>query len=70
MEKSEDTKSSDLSNALLKAILLVLIDARENPNEPAKPEILLHAAGLTNKDISRLLQKREAAVRMAISRAK
>ena len=70
MEKSEDTKSSDLSNALLKAILLVLIDARENPNEPAKPEILLHVAGLTNKDISRLLQKREAAVRMAISRAK
>ncbi len=70
MEKSEDTKSLELSIALLKAILLVLIDARGNPNEPAKPETLLHLAGLNIKDISRLLRKKEAAVRMAISRAK
>jgi len=70
MEKSEDKKNLELSIALLKAILLVLIDARGNPNKPAKPETLLHLAGLSIRDISLLLRKKEAAVRKAIGRAK
>ncbi len=59
-----------LSNSLLKAILLVLLDAHENPDTPTKSELLLQKAGLSIKEICGLLGKKDSAVRMFISRSK
>jgi hypothetical protein len=61
---------SDDTTRLLRAILLVLLDARHEPEHATKPEILLHRAGLGNKEIGALLDKKEQAVQKAIVRAK
>ena len=55
---------------LLRAILLVLLDSREDPDGKTKPETLLRRAGLSSKEISKLLGKKDDAVRKAISRGK
>lgn len=53
---------------LLRAILLLMLDYSTPEHDRSKPEILLHRAGLTNKDIASLLGKNEEAVRKAIQR--
>jgi DNA-directed RNA polymerase specialized sigma24 family protein len=70
MATTKDKAGSEPTLPLLRAILLVLLDSREDPDEATKPEILLHRAGLSNKEISKLLGKKEDAVRKAISRRK
>jgi transcription initiation factor IIE alpha subunit len=55
---------------LLRAILLVLLDSREDADGKTTPETLLHRAGLSSKEISKLLGKKDDAVRKTISRGK
>lgn len=70
MAKTEDKTDSEATLPLLRAIVLLLLDSREQPGQQSKPEVLLHRAGLDNKEISKLLGKKEDAVRKAIVRAK
>lgn len=70
MATTQNKASSDLTLPLLRAILLVLLDSREESDRATKPETLLHRAGLSHKDISTLLGKKEDAVRKAIKRDK
>lgn len=58
---------------LLRAILAVLLDARERNAQGTdieRPEIVLTNAGLTYQAIAQMLGKNPDAVRMAVSRAK
>jgi DNA-directed RNA polymerase specialized sigma24 family protein len=74
MASAAPAPSPPTSDEILLAILALLIDEREahaqtRPNA-VKTEILLADAGLPQRTIATMLGKQEAAVRMAISRAK
>ncbi len=57
----------------MKALITVQLHhlERADPDaKPVKPDVLLSRAGLTNKEIGRLLGKTEEAVKKTIQRAK
>ncbi len=70
MATSKNETSSSATLPLLRAILLVLLESRDDTGGVTKSELLLHRAGLSYKDISDLLEKKEDAIRKAISRGK
>lgn len=53
-----------------KALLALQIQALDPAEDRAKPEILMARAGLTARDIGKLLGKKPAAVAKAIQRGK
>lgn len=65
---------SDETNKLLKALIVLAIDDREQraKNDPSlkQTEVLLNQAGLDSPDIANLMGKQAAAVRMTLSRAR
>jgi len=68
---SPNTVGTDAAAPLLRAILAVLLDAREaSATKPSSPVMLLHQAGLHYKEIALVTGRSPDAVRMAISRAK
>lgn len=52
-----------------RALLLLQLHALTKSDELMKPELLLHRAGLSTRDIAELLGKNPAAVVKAIQRA-
>jgi DNA-directed RNA polymerase specialized sigma24 family protein len=52
----------------LRASVLLQIQATLDPDEVAKPEVILARAGFSHKEIAELLDKNAAAVAKAISR--
>jgi DNA-directed RNA polymerase specialized sigma24 family protein len=70
MATNKNETNPDTTLLLLRAILLVLLDSRNEADVATKPEVLLFRAGLSYKDISDLLGKKEDAVRKAVSRGK
>ena len=55
---------------ILRAILLLLLEARQEQDSTTKAELLLSRAGLSHKQIGGLLGKNEDAIRMAIKRSR
>lgn len=53
----------------LKALVILQLN-RQADGTIAKPELMLHLAGIKNKEIAEMLGKKEAAVAKSISRAK
>lgn len=70
MQQDELQKTAQLQVDLLKAILVFLVDLRDQPDEPTKNEVLLSSAGLSTKEIASMLGKKEDTVRKVIKRAK
>ncbi|HEY6166990.1 MAG TPA: hypothetical protein VI454_03045 [Verrucomicrobiae bacterium] len=54
----------------LKALTFLQLHTMTGSSAFAKPELLLHRAGFTSKEIGELLSKKETAVAKAIQRAK
>ncbi len=54
----------------LRALVLFEIQTRTDPDEADKPEMVLHRAGFSNKEIGDLLNKNPASIAKAISRDK
>ena len=70
MPKPNAEQTTQQTDALLRALLLLALETQSSEGERTKPEILLSRAGLSPKDIAALLGKKEAAVRKALERAK
>ncbi|HXI84880.1 MAG TPA: hypothetical protein VNL17_12410 [Verrucomicrobiae bacterium] len=54
----------------MKALTFFQLQSLTGGGAFAKPELLLHKAGFTNREIGEFLSKKEDAVRMIIQRAK
>lgn len=62
--------SDDDVTPLLRALVLLQLEAAQREDPDAKPELLLHRAGMSIADTAALLGKNYAAVAKAINRAK
>lgn len=55
---------------LLRPMLARTIEARGRSADTTKTEVILNRCGLSHKEISLVLEKKEGAIRMALQRAK
>ena len=71
MPKSENhTQQEEIIKYLKANLLLQIRSLTGDENEGLKPEVLLHRAGFSHKEISEILGKEYSAVKMTILRAK